>query len=311
MSGIGVILNPYSRSNKKNPERIKRFGFIVGDKGSCHATETIDQIHDLAHEFMERKVEILGISGGDGTNHKTLSAFLDVYGDNPLPKIAILRGGTMNNLAGQFGIKGSPEKILSDLILKYHNGEAFREESIHLIKVNGAYGFLFGMGLIDKFINIYQDCEGGPTPLRAFLLLARASISSLLNGKMSQRLCERFNARIYVDDKLMPFKNYMMIFSGTMQTLGFNFRPLYRGNSEPGKFQFVGISATGRQLIMSFPKALMAKPSNSEYYVDELGSKVVLEFDEPMPYTLDGDHAEESASRIEITTGPKLNLIIP
>jgi len=234
-----------------------------------------------------------------------------VYGDKPLPKIAILRGGTMNNLAGQFKIKGAPEKILSDLILKYHNGESFREESISLVKVNGAYGFLFGMGLIDRFINIYQNVEGGPSPMRGFLLLTRASISSVFNGKMSQSLCERFNARITVDGKPMPFRNYMMIFSGTMQTLGFNFRPLYRGNSEPGKFQFVGISATGRQLVSSFPRALMAKPAKSECYVDEMGSKVVLEFDEPMPYTLDGDHAEAAADRIEITTGPKLNLVIP
>ncbi|HPM41898.1 MAG TPA: sphingosine kinase, partial [bacterium] len=69
MSGIGIILNPHSRSNRKNPERIKQLGFIVGDRGSCHATETLDQVRDLAREFRNRGVEVLGISGGDGTNH--------------------------------------------------------------------------------------------------------------------------------------------------------------------------------------------------------------------------------------------------
>ncbi|HPW45197.1 MAG TPA: diacylglycerol kinase family protein [bacterium] len=311
MPGIGVILNPYSRSNKRNPDRIRQFGFIVGDKGSCYSTDTLDHVKYLAKEFKERDIEILGISGGDGTNHKTLSAFIEVYGEKPLPKIAILRGGTMNNLAWQLGIQGRPEKILSDLIIKYHNGESFREVDINMIRVNGSYGFLLGMGLIERFIDVYQNVKGGPTPARGMALLVKASLSSLVNGRMAQMLVERFNARIYIDGKLQPFKNYMMIFSGTMQTLGFNFRPLYRGASEVGKFQFVGISCTGMQLVKTFHRALLAKPANSEHYVDEMGSEVVMEFDEPMAYTIDGDHAPEKAKVIKIEVGPLLKCIIP
>jgi len=309
MSGIGVILNPHSRANKKKPDRILQFGFIVGDKGSCHATETLAQVSELAREFKERDIEILGISGGDGTLHQTLTAFMDVYGEKPLPKIAVLRGGTMNNLATQLGIKGSSEKILSDLIMKYHSNEAFGEKKINLVCINGRHGFLFGMGLIDRFIRKYQSVPE-PTPMRGFSLLVHASISSLLAGRFSQHLTRRFNARIYVDGRLMPFKNYMMIFSGTMETLGFRFRPLYRATTVNGKFQFVGISCTGRQLVLTFPSALMAKPSGSPHYIDEMAGKVVLEFDEPMHYNIDGDVIEEPAERIEITAGPLVTFLL-
>lgn len=310
MSGIGIILNPYSRSNRRNPDRVKHLGFIVGDKGSCHATDTLEHVRELAHEFKERDIDVLGISGGDGTNHKTLTVFLEVYGEKPLPRIALLRGGTMNNLSNQLGVRGAPEKILSNLIVKYHESEKFTETKISMIRVNGAYGFLFGMGLISRFIDIYANVEGGPSPARAGWLLGRAMVSSMLNGKMAQHLCERFDARMLIDGKEMPFKNFMMIFSGTMETLGFNFRPLYRANSEPGKFQTVGISATGRQLVMSFPNALLARPSNSEHYIDEMGSTFVLELDKPMSYTIDGDMPEQPASRIEIVTGPMLTFIV-
>lgn len=309
MSGIGIILNPYSRSNRNNPDRVKHLGFIVGDKGSCHATETLDQVKELAYEFKERSIDILGISGGDGTNHKTLTTFLEVYGDAPLPKIALLRGGTMNNLATQFKIKGSPEKILSNLIVKYHEGIDFTETKISLIKVNGAYGFLFGMGLISRFIDVYQSVES-PSPARAAWLLTRAVVSSAINGKFAQHLCERFDARITVNGKEMPFKNYMMIFAGTMETLGFNFRPLYRANSIPGQFQIVALSSTGRQILLTFPQALLARPSKSENCVDEMGSDVVIELSHPMNYTIDGDVPELPSSRIEITTGPMLTCIV-
>lgn len=310
MSGIGVILNPYSRSNKKNPDRIKQFGFIVGDKGSCHATETIEQVGDLAREFKERDIEILGISGGDGTLHQTLTAFMDVYGDKPLPKVAILRGGTMNNMATQIGIKGEQEKILSNLILKYHRGEEFLETQINMVNINGVHGFLFGMGVIDRFTRIYQSVDE-PTPTRALLLLIKATLSSIVNGKLAQHINERFNARIYVDGKLMPFKNYTMIFTGTMNTLGFKFRPLYRAATIPGQFQFVGISSSGRQLFYTFPSALMARPANSENYVDEMAKEVVLEFDEPMSYNIDGDTVEEPAKRVVIKTGPLITFVTP
>lgn len=312
MSGIGVILNPYSRSNKKNPERIKQFGFIVGDRGSCHATESLDQVRDLAREFKERGVEILCISGGDGTNHRTLTTFIEVYKEVPLPKIALLRGGTMNNLAWQMGIRGNPENILSNLILKYHHGEPIRETKMNMIEVNGMYGFLFGMGVVERFIRIYQDAgSGGPTPLRGLYLLIRATISALMNGKFARHICERFNANLYLDGKKAPFKNYMMLLAGNMRTLGFYFRPLYRGATEEGKFQAVCISASGRQLFYTFPMALLEKPAHSEHYVDEMASNMVLEFDKPMYYTVDGDTCEAPVDRVEIKTGPLLTFVIP
>jgi diacylglycerol kinase family enzyme len=310
MPGIGIIINPYSRSNKKSPERVHKLGFIVGDKGSCHSTETLDEVRELAKEFLERDIDILGISGGDGTNHKTLTVFLEVYGDKPLPKIALLRGGTMNNLANQLNIKGVPEKILSDLIIKYHENIPFDEKLINLVRVNGEYGFLFGMGLISTFIDVYQNVEGGPTPARAAWLLSKAVCSAVSNGKFAQKLTERFDCEMTIDGERQAFKNFMMIFAGTMSTLGFNFRPLYRSTSEPGKFQTVGISATGRQLLTTFPRAFLAKPSRSEHYIDKMCDRMTLEFDRPMRYTIDGDFPDQPTTRVEVEVGPLLTCIV-
>ena len=69
----------------------------------------------------EGGVEILGLNGGDGTNHVTLSAFIRVYGDTPRSKNAFLRGGTMNTVDDACGIFGTPETPLYNLIEKYAN----------------------------------------------------------------------------------------------------------------------------------------------------------------------------------------------
>ena len=310
MSGIGVIINPYSRSHKKDPNRRDRLGFIIGDKGSCHITESLDDVRKLAREFKKKNIEILGISGGDGTNHVTLTIFLEEYKEKPLPKIALLRGGTMNNLANELGLKGDTEKILSNLILNYHSGNNLPYREIDLLKVNGFYGFVFGCGLITRFIKIYMEGTVEPTPQKGLKLLAHAVASALVGGRFSKELCRRFDAEITIDGKKMPFKNYTMLFAGTMETLGFNFRPLYRVHDCEGQFQLVGISSTQRQLLYTLlPQAVFAKPSNSNRCVDEIGKTAVIEFDQPQKYILDGDFPEDAVKRIEIGIGQRLKFI--
>lgn len=310
MPGIGIVINPYSRSHRKDPRKAERLGFIVGDKGSCHTTKDLSDVEKLAAEFKHRKIEIVGISGGDGTIHKTLTTFINVYGNAPLPKIALLRGGTMNNLSNCLAIRGAPEKILSDLILKYHEDIPFEETEMDILKINNDYGFLLGMGLVSRFVDKYNlHKNGDPSPWRAFGMLTSAMISAAFNGKRALDLCERFDATITVDGITAPFKNYMMIFAGTMDNLGFHFRPLYRCRETPGMFQLVAISTTPRHLLFSFPQAFFGKPSCSEDYFDVMGSKAVLEFENPLVYTIDGD-VPGPATRIEVSTGPRLRFVI-
>src|SRR5437762_2543265 len=104
--GIGVITNPRSRMNKRDPSRMRKLGYLIGDRGSAAATRSLDDLYRVAEEFKSADIDVLGINGGDGTIHHTLTAFVRTWGDKPLPLIAILRGGTMNTIANSYGIKG-------------------------------------------------------------------------------------------------------------------------------------------------------------------------------------------------------------
>src|SRR3989338_4056966 len=151
MPGIGVVLNPHSKRYRKNPAKLKRMGFIVGNKGNFAPTNDLHDIRRVAEEFKKNEIDILALSGGDGTNHRTLTTFIEVYGDQPLPKVTLLRGGTLNTLAFSCGILGSPEKILSNLLYKYHEDEPFETTEIDIMNINGHYGFIWGLGVIYNF----------------------------------------------------------------------------------------------------------------------------------------------------------------
>src|SRR5262245_26778679 len=157
MPGIGVVLNPHSKRYRNHPEKLKRMGFIVGDKGHFGATKDLNDIERVAEDFKEHDIDVLALSGGDGTNHRTLTTFIKVYGDKPLPKIALLGGGTLNTIAFSCGIYGSPEKVLSNLLYKYHEDEPFETTEITITRINTKagefYGFIWGCGVIYRFMD--------------------------------------------------------------------------------------------------------------------------------------------------------------
>ena len=94
MKKIGVVYNPFAGKNKFNPERKQAvLEKIIGNRGIVRATQSVEDIYRVANEFQEEGVDILGISGGDGTNQCVLTTFSDVYGEENLPLVALLRGG--------------------------------------------------------------------------------------------------------------------------------------------------------------------------------------------------------------------------
>ena len=44
MPGIGIINNPHSRKNRKNPQKMVKFGYILGDKGTSIKTQDLDEV---------------------------------------------------------------------------------------------------------------------------------------------------------------------------------------------------------------------------------------------------------------------------
>lgn len=308
MSGIGVVLNPHSRKYKQNPAKAKKMSFIVGDKASCRTTQDLDDLRHVAQDFKDREIDILAISGGDGTNHCTLTSFIDVYGDKPLPKIAILRGGTLNTVANSFDIKGTPEGLLSNLLVKYHEDLPFEERSTVLTKVNDEYGFIFGIGVIYNWMaDYYKGLE--TSPLQAAKTLAHSIGSALVNGPFAMHQFERFDAEVTVDGKRWPFANYCALYSGTARSLGLNFRVFYLVDQDPTKFHAIGFSLPPRNILRYVPAMYAGRPGGCPEMLEELASTMEIKLSKPLPHTIDGD-MKKKTDYYKITAGPSITLIV-
>src|SRR5580704_4739827 len=203
MSGIGVVFNPRSRRNLGDPSAARRLADALGDHGVVREAHSRDELHRIAEDFKALSIDVLGISGGDGTNHVTITGFLNVYGAHSLPQVALLRGGTMNTVANSVGVRrGGPEGLLARLVRAYARRSilplAGVERRVMRMKPEGGrphYGFLFGTGVVHGFLAEYYR-SGAVTPWVAATTLARGIGSAVVGGETIRRMAAPFRGSV-------------------------------------------------------------------------------------------------------------------
>ena len=314
MGGIGIILN--QNAGKRQPFRGhigEKLAFVLGDPQSLCATSRVEQIGDVARAFRQKDIDILGISGGDGSNHYVITTFIDLYGEHPLPRVAFLCGGTHNAHAASLGIQGSPEKLLDQIVRKYHTGERFSLAQRKTLKVNDGkavrYGFTMATGFMFRFyqeLHVHQD----DTPWKVAKHLSSWAGSALIGGRWIREMFRREPVRITVGEQRLPWDEYNGMACSTMERIGLGLTPFPRANENPRMFHmsafrmkptaFVGI-------IWSIKRGII--PRHPDQHTD-ITERIVLEAEEPISYVLDGE-LYHGTPRLEIQTGPTIEVILP
>ena len=153
MGGIGIIHNPRSHRNRRAPDTGRRLRALLDGEGEVVDASTQEELQVAVERFQSHRVEVLGVNGGDGTAHVVLTAFARAYGTDPLPAVALLRGGAMNTVADAHELRGRPEAILRGLLERRRAGATLRtvERDLLSVQADGAppqLGFLFGTGAV-------------------------------------------------------------------------------------------------------------------------------------------------------------------
>jgi diacylglycerol kinase (ATP) len=329
MPGIGVLFNPKSRRNLRDPSAAGRLKRELGDHGVVREARSLDELRTIAVEFRRRDIEILAISGGDGTNTVTLTGFIDVYGDAPLPLIALLRGGTMNTVASSIGVRrASPEELLGRIVAHQRGRNAGTLATVerHVLRVapgepdgsgregtgtTGQYGFLFGAGVVQGFLAEYYT--GEPSPLGAAQTLARGIGSALVGGEMIHRMAKPFRGTVTLEDGTRwDERDYLAVAAGTVAHIGLQFMPFYRFAERPGTFHTLGIYATAAQFVGELPRIWQGRPMRENRAFEAVTPAMTVQStEETLRYTVDGDlHEAHPTGRVRVSTGPRVRLLV-
>jgi diacylglycerol kinase (ATP) len=305
--GIGVITNPHSRRNRRNPELARQLAYILGERGTLQMPHDLDALDQVARLFLEREVEVVAINGGDGTNHRVLSALVRVYGEKPLPIIAMLRGGTMNTAAGGLGIRGTPEGLLGQLTGYYASGAPLPLTERNLVLVDDNAGFIFGNGLVSRFLEAYYE-GSEPTPAKAAWLLAKAVGSAAIQGPFVRHLTAPIQAEVTLDGQLWPVLPWTTIGVATVDDIGLGFRPFHEVVQHPGTLQAVGFGCSPLRFAKALPSAYRGRPIDDPAIISGLGTELVISTEGPQSYMIDGDFHQGGQS-VCVRLGPRVRLV--
>lgn len=309
MSGIGVVTNPRSRRNKRNPGLQHQLAYVLGEQGALAAPMDLGALEKAVEHFKEREIDVLAINGGDGTNHVVLSAFLRVYGEKPLPKIALLRGGTMNTVASGLGIRGQPSELLGSLVGSYHSGEPLATLERNLLVVDDKAGFLFGNGMLSHFLEAYYEAAE-PTPAFAAWVLTRTIGSALVGGRYAQRMVRPVQAQVTAGHRRWTAPHWLTVAAGTVDDIGFGFRPFFRCIDHPGYMHAIGMFCGPTAVVGQLWNVWRGKPLDHPEMIDGVTDRLVIESEQPLPYMLDGDF-HQGGQRLEVKVGPRIQFVLP
>jgi diacylglycerol kinase family enzyme len=306
---VGIIINPNAKANSRQRNLKERLEAIIGDHGMVRVTREMPDLYKVAEEFIKKKVEILGISGGDGTMQKTISRYIEVGGEHNLPKIAAVRGGTMNTIANSMQIKGSTEGIISRIMDKIRNRKNMEYKEIDLMKADRKeYGSLFGIGLSYNFLDAYY--EGGTTgPCKAVQVIGHCIGSVMIGGAFSRRMTDPVKAKVYLDGRQVPIPDISAVLACTISDIGLGFKPLYRAEEKEGYFHSITTGLGASQIVMRIHKLFLGMPIRNDLTHDDIGRDLRIEPEEDtVKYMLDGElFTHEGPLQLQI--GPRIQVV--
>ncbi|MBX7146452.1 MAG: hypothetical protein K1X44_03975 [Alphaproteobacteria bacterium] len=147
MRKIGVIANPQSWYNKYKLNALSKIVRQYPDILYQEIKE-FDHLITLLNNCADHKVDLLVISGGDGTVQAILTLILNGQTNYKTPPLlAILPGGRTNLIALEIGLKGRLEKIFRTLSSEVNGAKNIITKPILSVSVHPDHKPLFGLFL--------------------------------------------------------------------------------------------------------------------------------------------------------------------
>jgi len=307
---VAVFVNPNSRANRRDPGCAERFARILGDSGTVVATPSLEQLAEEARRTAALSPTVIGIHGGDGTLHRTLSALVAAYETKPLPPVAILPGGTMNVVASSLGIRARPEAVLAELAEAERQRTELATLHRRCLHVGEDYGFIFGNGLLANFLEEYY-ARGSYGAARAMWVVFRIVLSLLTTRRYARKVFRRFRGQVHVDGNPLPRTHLTSIGAATVTEVGFRFKLYHRADEDPQRMGALAIHSGPLSLLLDVVNVRLGRglsPKRAESFV---ASSLLIEPEEAeTTYTLDGDvHVAQGPLGVEL--GPELEIVKP
>ncbi len=316
---IDVIVNTNARLYARRPEVALRLRDVCAEAGLAGAgvsggaevyeTTTLAGLEAAAGAIAARGTDLVVLSGGDGTAMAGVTALARAFGEDRLPRLALLPGGTVATVARNWGMSGDPLAILGRLL---RDRERLRFTRRPTLRVTGTtagvaeerLGFIFGTGLVAGFFDVYY-ARGARGYGGAARIVARIFAESFWGGPLARRVLDPLPCTIEVEGRRLAPEAWSLVCAAVVRDLGIHMLVTYRAGEDPARPHLVASPLSSGQLGPRAPLVLAGRRIGGRGHFDDLARSFVVRFPgAPGPYVLDGDVLRAEA--IEVSGGPPI-----
>lgn len=308
---VALFANPRASRQRRDRALLDRLASQLPASALVCCPTTLDELAVDARRVRDAGVSRVFMLGGDGTLHRLVTALVAAAGESGLPEIGILPGGRMNIVAWSVGVHGRPERVLAKLLAA---GQAARHTTRFAMRISGAehpqYGFLFGNGVIARFLEVYYR-RPDPTPAHAALDLARGVASTVVGGPFSRALLRRWAGELAVDGAPWAGDDFLAVAVGTVEQIGLGFAPFAGVGQQPGRLRLHAVGSTMFGLARELPRVYFGGEMRAPGNRSALATDVQLvSASGASTYMIDGDFHRAGAS-VHLTPAAPVRVIVP
>jgi diacylglycerol kinase (ATP) len=306
---LALLVNARSKKARRDPGLVRDLEALFAGRGLFRVMQHPGELPATLADVRRNRTGTLFVAGGDGTLRQTLSRLVKEYGSDPAPRIAVLRGGTMNTVATSLGIRREPREQLRVLLERRDRGIPPVAVRRVLLKVNEDLGFIFAVGGFSRFVEEYEKAPD-PSPARAVRLFLRTTASVLGRGSFASRLFEPFPARLRLDGRpCLDGTPVMTVSASAIRHIGFRFKPFHGAERPDGSFALLVLHAFPARLFLSLPRFFLGRPVVHPLVLQSPAHHVSLRLEGPLTPMLDGDLLAPGTD-FEISAGPALEFVL-
>jgi len=316
MKSIGIILNPSARINKKKTANIiEELKNIFGSNAIVCPTNGKEEIPEVIKGFDEEDIKFLLISGGDGTICNVLTSYINLCGQDKLPIIVPLMGGTINMIGADIGLRENQLSVCRQLNKTIKNKEKIPITERGLLKVKDSnlpepnYGFTWIDGLLFRFMIDYYTKGAGVQV--ASMLAIKTILMSLADSENG--IFKEIDSSVEIDKKTIPNKKHIFIIASCLKRFVFGFN-IFNDQPDPGRsFNTVYMREPYlRKSRHKIPLGLYRglKSDDSGDFINQAVKNLRIEGNKG--YIIDGEiYEHDKETEIIISPGPKVNIFSP
>lgn len=337
---IGVITNPNSRKNRNRPDRAERLQRIVGTLGEVHSTASIDSIKPVLRDFLRKRARYWVADGGDGALHWMVRLGMEVLQEEEfvgqsvrLPVTLPTKGGTIDFVANNVGIKGDAEGILGSLRRSVEYGSSIEETEVDSMQIDGVqlvdgaevpfrtYGFASAAGGVgQRFYSKYYEHDD-PNP-RTIVKIVANTVSSapialtplakLPLGRMTSYAKEMFEptaCSIVLDGMRLPGNSFTGVHIASMSINLGNVLRFFGKADQPGLLNAIVGTPSPWAIIRNIPRMARGEEMKGRNILDRPCREMKLEAtgEELMAPIIDGEFYRNVKS-ISFRVGPRVRI---